>query len=99
MDLPLWLQSALQERLERVMSGIEHRPELRKLRSEEGLAFETMFAGMDRTNIPGYMDWEDKHYYKRGVENEHLYIQGLRDGVQVAFTLLADPISISDKSG
>ncbi|MNJ55630.1 hypothetical protein D3C77_511360 [compost metagenome] len=97
MDLPLWLQSALQERLERVLVGIERRPELHKLRSEEGLAFETMFAGVDRTNIPGYMDWEDKHYYKRGVENEHLYIQGLRDGVQLVFTLLDDPISVSDK--
>ncbi|WP_339158614.1 hypothetical protein MKX50_05205 [Paenibacillus sp. FSL W8-0186] len=97
MDIPLWLQSAIQERLERVMSGIERRPELRKLRSEEGSAFEAMFSGTDRTKIPGVMNWEDKHHHKRGVENEHLYIHGLRDGVQLFFTLLDDPLSVSDK--
>lgn len=97
MDLPSWFQSAIQERLERVMAGIERRPALRKLRTEEGSAFEAMFSGTDRTKIPGFLEWEDKHHFKRAVENEHLYIQGLRDGVQLAFTLLDDPISVSDK--
>ncbi|GAA0136934.1 hypothetical protein YSY43_37750 [Paenibacillus sp. YSY-4.3] len=97
MDLPSWFQNAIQEKLEQVMTQIERHPELCKLRSEERSALEAMFSGVDRTKIPGFMNWEDKHHFKRGVENEHLYIQGLRDGVQLAFALLDDPISATDK--
>lgn len=98
MDLPSWLQGAIQERLEQVMARIERQPELRKLRDEECLALEAMLSGADRAKIPGYMDWEDKHHFRRGVENEQLYIQGLRDGVQLAFTLLESPNSVSGQS-
>lgn len=98
MELPSWFQSAIQERLEHVVARIEHHPELRKLRAEESSAFEAMFSGADRTKLPGFIDWEDKHHYKRGIENEHLYIKGLRDGVQLAITLLDYPIAISDKT-
>lgn len=37
------------EWLEGVMAGIERYPKLSKLRSEEGLAFEAIFSGADRT--------------------------------------------------
>ncbi|WP_055109473.1 hypothetical protein [Paenibacillus ihumii] len=99
MDLPSWLQGAIQERLEQVMARIERQPELRKLRDEESLAFEAMLSGADRARIPGFMDWEDKHHFRRGVENEQLYIQGLRDGVQLAIALLESPESPNSISG
>ncbi|MNZ92420.1 hypothetical protein D3C78_1114440 [compost metagenome] len=96
MELPSWFLSAIQERLEHVVARIERHPEMRKLRAEESSAFEAMFSGVDRTKLPGFVDWEDKHHYKRGVENEHLYIKGLRDGVQLAITLLDYPIAVFD---
>ncbi|MNC72128.1 hypothetical protein D3C75_1231390 [compost metagenome] len=43
---------------------------------------------MDVTRIPEFVDWEDKHYIRQGLQHERLYLQGLQDGVQLAVGLL-----------
>ncbi|MFD1174835.1 hypothetical protein ACFQ3W_00740 [Paenibacillus puldeungensis] len=90
MQIPPWFQSAIQQRLDAVMAQIERQPDLRKLRAEEHEAFDAMFPGVDKTRLPGFMEWEDKHLFRRASENERLYMQGVRDGVQLVIALLND---------
>lgn len=97
MEFPSWFQRAIQRRLEFVAAQIERNPELSKYSAEEEKAFEAIFSAMDITQSPEFMAWEDKHHMKRAQENEHLYLQGMRDGVQLAVALLSDPLAASDK--
>ncbi|MGZ7441797.1 hypothetical protein [Paenibacillus sp. TH7-28] len=98
MEFPLWFQEAIQERLNHITARINRHPELRKLRAEERSAFEAMFSGTDQTKSPEYMDWEDKHHFRCGLENERLYMQGMMDSVQLAIALFDDPIFGFQKS-
>lgn len=91
MDFPPWFQNAIQRRLDYVSATIEHHPELRQLRVEARTAFDAMFSGVDKGQLPAFMEWEDKQNYKRAIENEQLYLQGIRDGMQLAFSLLVEP--------
>ncbi|OXS57015.1 hypothetical protein B1A99_19115 [Cohnella sp. CIP 111063] len=43
---------------------------------------------MDIVRLPEFSEWEDKHHCKHALMNEHLYRQGLQDGMQLAFALL-----------
>ncbi|MFD1266673.1 hypothetical protein [Paenibacillus motobuensis] len=40
---------------------------------------------------------EDKHHFKRAVENEHSYLQGMRDGVRLIVALLHDRVTPDTK--
>ncbi|GAA3411603.1 hypothetical protein ACFFNY_20475 [Paenibacillus hodogayensis] len=93
MEFPSWFQSAIQQRLDYISTRIERHPDLRKYRAEEGAAFEAMFSGGDNTQWPEFIEWEDKHHLKRALENERLYLQGMRDGVQLIVALLVDPFA------
>ncbi|WP_080835091.1 hypothetical protein [Cohnella massiliensis] len=97
MEFPLWFQNAIQRRLDHVSARIEHHPELRRCRDEEKSAFQAMFSGVDMTQLPAFMEWEDKHHFKQAIMNEWLYLQGMRDGAQLVFALLADPLLSGDK--
>lgn len=88
MELPSWFQIAIQRRLDEVSALIKRHPEQNKLIDEEDKAFEVMFSGVDKTKLPGFMEWEDKHHLNRALENERLYLQGMRDGAQLVFALL-----------
>lgn len=96
MESPSWFQSAIQRQLDHVSAQIEQHPELHKCRAEENLAFDTLFSGMDKKRSPEFMDWEDKLHFKLAMEKERLYLQGLKDGVQLLVTLLGDSISSVD---
>lgn len=93
MDIPSWFQSAIQRRLDYVSARIERHPDLHKYRVEEEKAFEALFSETDKTQWPEFMEWEDKHHYKLALENERLYLQGMRDGVQLVVALLSDPFT------
>lgn len=97
MEFPSWFQSAIQQRLDHISAQIEQHPELQKFRVEENLAFDTLFSDMDKTRSPEFMDWEDKYYFKLSMEKERLYLQGLKDGVQLIVSLLGDSISPGDE--
>jgi hypothetical protein len=91
MEFPTWFQSAIQRRLDYVSARIERHPDLCKYRAEEEAAFEAMFSSADQTQGLEFMEWEDKHHFMRALENERLYLQGMRDGAQLVVALLSDP--------
>jgi hypothetical protein len=88
MDFPPWLQQAIQARLDEVSARIEHDPELSRVREEKDEAFEGLFAGKDIEQTPEYAEWESRYIVTKGIENERLYMQGLRDGIQLTVSLL-----------
>ncbi|PWW40731.1 MULTISPECIES: hypothetical protein [Paenibacillus] len=88
MDFPPWMQRAIQARLEEVSAYIEQDPELSRVRGETDEAFATLFAGKDVEQTPEYAEWESRYIVTKGIENERLYMQGLRDGIQLTVSLL-----------
>ncbi len=94
MEFPSWFHNAIQERLDDVSARIQFHPELSKHRAEEKSAFEALFSWVDTMQCPEFMEWEDKHHYCRALENERLYLQGMRDGAKLAIALLSDPFAI-----
>lgn len=88
MTIPPWFQSSIQQRLDQVMIEIERRPQLRKLRTDENKAMAALFSGVDYRDWPGFMEWEEKHLHRRATEQEDLYLQGVKDGVQLIVALL-----------
>lgn len=88
MDFPRWMQRAIQARLEEVSSRIEHDPKLSRVREETEEAFEALFAVEDVKQTPEYAEWENRYIVSKGIENERLYMQGLRDGIQLTVSLL-----------
>ncbi|MGE6579124.1 hypothetical protein [Paenibacillus xylanexedens] len=88
MNFPPWLQQAIQARLDEVSAQIEHDPELSRVREEKDEAFEGLFAGKDIEQTPEYAEWESRYIVSKGIENERLYMQGLRDGIQLTVSLL-----------
>lgn len=97
MEFPSWFQNAIQRRLDHVSARIERHPELSRCRDEEKTAFQTMFSGVDKTQLPAFMEWEDKQHFTRALENERLYLQGMRDGAHLVFALLSDPLPSGDE--
>lgn len=97
MEFPSWFHNAIQQRLDHVSSRIEHQVEVCRCRDEENTAFHAMFSSMDNTQLQAFMEWEDKVHFRRALDNERLYLQGLRDGAQLLFSLLTDPLSSCDK--
>ncbi|WP_308722187.1 hypothetical protein [Paenibacillus polysaccharolyticus] len=88
MDFPPWMQRAIQARLDEVTARIEHDPELSRVREENDEAFEAWFAGKEIEQTPEYAEWENRYIVSKGLENERLYMQGLRDGIQLTVSLL-----------
>ncbi|WP_413404669.1 hypothetical protein [Paenibacillus amylolyticus] len=88
MDFPPWMQRAIQARLDEVSALIEHDSELSRVRGETDESFEAMFEGEDVEQTPGYAEWENRYIVSKGIENERLYMQGLRDGIQLTVSLL-----------
>jgi hypothetical protein len=88
MNFPPWLQRAIQARLDEVSARIEHDPELSRVRGETDEAFEALFGGKDIEQTPENTEWENRYIVSKGIENERLYMQGLRDGIQLAVSLL-----------
>lgn len=89
MEFPPWLQQAIQCRLDEVSARIEHDPELSRVRGEAEEAFEALFAGNDVEQMPEYAEWENRYIVSKGIQNERLYMQGLRDGIQFTVSLLS----------
>ena len=92
MDFPPWMQRVIRARLDEVSAQIEHEPELSRVRGETYKAFEALFAGKDVEQTPEYTEWENRYIVSKGIENERLYMQGLRDGIQLTVSLLNQPM-------
>ncbi|MDT9722795.1 hypothetical protein QVE09_28270 [Paenibacillus sp. ClWae2A] len=88
MDFPPWLEQAIQARLEEVSAQVEQDSELSRVRWETDEAFATLFADKDVEQTAEYTEWENRYIVSKGIENERLYMQGLRDGIQLTVSLL-----------
>ncbi|KAA8785444.1 hypothetical protein EC604_16505 [Paenibacillus amylolyticus] len=94
MDFPPWMQRAIQARLDEVSARIEQDPELSSVREETDEAFEALFAGKQIELTPEYAEWENRYIVSKGIENERLYMQGLRDGIQLTVSLLGQSMLV-----
>jgi hypothetical protein len=92
-SFPMWFLQAIQGRLEEVSAQIEYDSKLGRIREEESEAFQALFASVDVGRMPEFVDWEDKHHFRQAIQNERLYLQGLKDGVQLAAALLSSSAS------
>lgn len=88
MNFPPWFLQTIQGRLEEMSARIDHHADFEQVRGEEDEAFQALFASVDVARIPEFVDWEDKHYIRQGMQYERLYLQGLQDGVQLAVGML-----------
>lgn len=98
MDFPRWMQRAIQARLDEVTAQIEHDPELSRLRGGTDEAFEVLFASKDVEQTPEYIEWENRYIVSKGIENERLYMQGLRDGIELTVSLLGQSKSMPEET-
>ncbi|GGH67899.1 hypothetical protein GCM10008014_49820 [Paenibacillus silvae] len=99
MGFPPWFRQAIQGRMDEVSARIEHDPELSFIREQADKAFEALFAGKDIGRMPEFSEWEDWHHHKYGIINERLYLQGLKDGIQLAATLLCHSTGFDEGEG
>ncbi len=91
MQWPPWFQIAIQERLDDVTARIQFDPNMNSYRVEEKKAFEALFSKESAMECPEFAEWEDKHHYRQALENERIYLQGMRDGAKLVVGLLSDP--------
>ncbi|MDI4647873.1 hypothetical protein [Cohnella hashimotonis] len=90
MEVPDWFRNAIQQRLDEIISHSDVGVELQQARAEEQEAFASLYGGMDVIQFTKYMAWEDRHLYRRALENERLYMEGVKDGARLAAALIAD---------
>ncbi|MEK4324638.1 hypothetical protein MKX70_01975 [Paenibacillus sp. FSL R7-0312] len=94
-SFPAWFTETIQGRLVVVSALIEHQSEPRHAFDEERKAFQALFASMDIARKPEFENWEDKLSLKQSVLYERLYLQGLKDGMQLA-NAFTPPSVLSD---
>jgi hypothetical protein len=94
-SFPAWFVQTIQGRLNEVTAQIEYQSEPRLVFEEESKAFQALFDSMDITRMPEFEHWEDKLQLKLSVLYERLYLQGLKDGMQLASAFTA-PSILSD---
>lgn len=94
-SFPAWFIQTIQGRLDDVSALIEHQSESRQAFEEERKAFHALFASMDIASKPEFEYWEDKLSLKQSVLYERLYLQGFKDGMQLA-NASAAPSVLSD---
>ncbi|OBZ07569.1 hypothetical protein A8L34_25900 [Bacillus sp. FJAT-27264] len=94
-SFPEWFIQTFQGRLNEVTAQIEHQSEPRHVFEEESKAFQALFDSMDIARMTEFEYWEDKLQLKQSILYERLYLQGLKDGMQLANTVAA-PSVLSD---
>lgn len=92
MNFPIWFIETIQVRLVEVSALIEYQSEPRQAFDEERKAFQALFASMDIAQKPEFENWEDKLSLKHSVIYERLYLQGLKDGMQLAHSFNAPSV-------
>ncbi|WP_405107101.1 hypothetical protein MHH28_26395 [Paenibacillus sp. FSL K6-1217] len=92
MSFPAWFIETIESRLVEVSAQIEHESEPRQTFDEERKAFQALFASMDIAHKSEFEIWEDKLSIKQSVIYERLYLQGLKDGMQLAHAFNAPSV-------
>ncbi|WNS41525.1 hypothetical protein [Paenibacillus sp. MMS20-IR301] len=91
-SFPAWFKQTIQSRLNEVTAQIEYQSEPRLPFEEESKAFQALFESMDIAHMPEFEYWEDKLQLKQAVIYERLYLQGLKDGMQLANACTASSV-------
>ncbi|MEK5234762.1 hypothetical protein NST99_03485 [Paenibacillus sp. FSL L8-0470] len=91
-SFPAWFIQTIQGRLNEVTAQIEYQSEPRQAFEEESEAFQALFDSMDVAGMPEFEDWENKLQLKQAVLYERLYLQGLKDGMQLAHAFTAPSV-------
>ncbi|WP_438496812.1 hypothetical protein [Paenibacillus sp. IHBB 3054] len=91
-SFPAWFIQTIQGRLNEVTAQIEYQSEPRQAFEEENEAFQALFDSIDIERMPQFEDWENKLQLKQAVLNERLYLQGLKDGMQLAHAFTAPSV-------
>ncbi|AIQ39258.1 aspartyl-phosphate phosphatase Spo0E family protein [Paenibacillus sp. FSL R5-0912] len=91
-SFPAWFIQTIQSRLNEVTAQIEYQSEPRLPFEEESKAFQALFESIDTAHMPEFEYWEDKLQLKQAVIYERLYLQGLKDGMQLANASIAPPV-------
>lgn len=94
-SFPAWFIQTIQSRLNEVTAQIEYQSEPRLPFEEESKAFQALFESIDTAHMPEFEYWEDKLQLKQAVIYERLYLQGLKDGMQLAHSFTA-PSALSE---
>ncbi|MEK3833359.1 hypothetical protein [Paenibacillus sp. FSL R7-0128] len=84
MSFPVWFIQTVQARLDEVSTRLERQSEPRQAFEQERKAFQALFASIDIARKPEFQYWEDKLSLKHSLLYESLYLQGLKDGMQLA---------------
>ncbi|MNJ70345.1 hypothetical protein D3C77_667950 [compost metagenome] len=87
MELPSWVSQAIQNRLDEVSGKIENDSALRQVRREERRLLYAMFENESIVQSPAFQAWEDQHHYMQSLIQEQLYKQGMKDGIQLVYSL------------
>lgn len=91
-NFPAWFIQTIQGRLNEVTAQIEYESEPRQAFEEESEAFQALFDSLDIARMPKFEDWENKLQVKQSVIYERLYLQGLKDGMQLAQSFTAPSV-------
>lgn len=87
-DFPDWLREALQTWFDEQSSRpLKHLP-IKNLRERTNAASEQFQQKVSEANEEDFLQWEEACNYLHGKELEWLYMQGVKDGAQILFSLL-----------
>lgn len=87
MELPSWFNKAIQERIDEVTAHILYHSEMKQVRKDEKVVFYAMFENENIVQPPTFQAWEDQHHYMHALIQEQLYKQGMKDGIQLVYSL------------
>lgn len=94
-SFPAWFKQTMQGRIHEITAQIEYQSEPKDEYAfeEESKAFKALVESADITHMAEFEHWEDRLHIKQSVLYERLYLQGLKDGMQLANAFTASSVS------
>ncbi|ALS25066.1 hypothetical protein [Paenibacillus naphthalenovorans] len=87
-DFPDWLQEALRARFDEQALHSLQLPPIKNLREQAKVSSEQFRRKISEANRAEFLLWEEECNYLHAQELEWLYMQGVKDGAQILFSLL-----------
>lgn len=89
-DFPVWLRDALQGRFDEQSALALKHPPIKNIRERLYVAADQFQQKMSEAGKEEYLRLEEEFQYLQGQELEWVYMQGVKDGAQLLFSLLCD---------
>lgn len=87
-DVPVWMQEALQSRCEAVVLEAFQQPQIKPLQDKVQQKQERFKQALTEGQWLLFLEWEEECSYVQGLEQQWAYKLGLKDGAQLLFGLL-----------